>query len=117
MSGTSALAIVATAVRRSLCKHEYFVRSFTASVSSSTDDWRKQQLEKLKQKFKTTTDRIIEKDEDLQSNWKQMERRVIHRKPLTKEQRGSSDNIGRRNIRKTDEDVWLEQGLYDEPTK
>jgi hypothetical protein len=76
-------------------------------------------LEKLQKKFTTTTTttttRTIEKDEDLQSNWKEMERRVLHRKPLTKEQRGggSDKKVGRCNIRKTDEDVWFEQGFYD----
>ena len=41
--------------------------------------------------------------------WQAMERRVKNRPPPRKEE-GKS---GRRNIKKTEEDVWLEQGLYD----
>ena len=40
-----------------------------------------------------------------------MESRVTKRRSLTLAQRNGA--VGRANIRKTDEDVWLEEGLYD----
>ena len=67
-------------------------------------------MEKLEKKFQEPT-RTVEKDDDLQGEWKSMESRVTNRVPLTKEELGG--RTGRMNIRKTDEDVWLKEGLYD----
>ena len=95
-------------------------------------DWRKQQLETLEQKFQPSSsssspppplpgdwpvlpnmkkaDTLIQDDADLQPMWKDMESRVKNRKSRTLAE--NKGRIGRSNIRKTDEDIWLEQGLY-----
>jgi len=52
----------------------------------------------------------IESEEDLQPMWKEMEGRVTRRKLRTLAETGGKS--GRMNIKKTDEDVWLEEGLY-----
>ena len=44
--------------------------------------------------------------------WKQMEGRVIHRKPRTVEEMGG--RTGRVNVKITDEEMWLREGLYDD---
>jgi hypothetical protein len=46
----------------------------------------------------------------LQPMWKDMERRVTRRKPVTIRQAGPK--VGRRNVRPTDEEAWLQAGLY-----
>lgn len=53
----------------------------------------------------------IESYEDVQPMWKEMESRVTRRRSLSLEQRGGVS--GRRNIRRSDEDEWLEAGVYD----
>lgn len=53
----------------------------------------------------------IDKYEDVQPMWKEMESRVTRRRSLTLQQRGGVS--GRRNVRRSDEDVWLEAGVYD----
>ena len=75
-------------------------------------EWRKAQLDKLENKFKGKQTEVldIESEEDLQPMWKEMEGRVTRRKPRTLADTGGKS--GRMNIKKTDEDVWLEQGLY-----
>mmetsp|Transcript_4986 Transcript_4986/g.11907 ORF Transcript_4986/g.11907 Transcript_4986/m.11907 type:complete len:143 (+) Transcript_4986:164-592(+) len=74
-------------------------------------EWRKAQLDKLESKFKKQTEVLdIESEEDLQPMWKEMEGRVTRRRPRTLADTGGKS--GRMNIKKTDEDVWLEQGLY-----
>jgi len=80
----------------------------SSSSSSSPKNWRKQQLEKIENKFDKTLN--IENEEDLQPMWKGMESRVIRRKVRTLED--TKGRSGRMNIKKTDEDVWLEEGLY-----
>mmetsp|Transcript_45063 Transcript_45063/g.50515 ORF Transcript_45063/g.50515 Transcript_45063/m.50515 type:complete len:162 (-) Transcript_45063:130-615(-) len=82
--------------------------SSSSSSSSSPKNWRKQQLEKIENKFDKTL--TIENEEDLQPMWKGMESRVIRRKVRTLED--TKGRSGRMNIKKTDEDVWLEEGLY-----
>ena len=54
----------------------------------------------------------IESYEDVQPMWKEMESRVTKRRSLTLEDRKGVS--GRRNVRKSDEDVWLSAGVYDE---
>jgi hypothetical protein len=78
--------------------------------SSTPDDWRKQQLQKLQRKFQANN--TIESEEELQPMWKEMEGRVTRRKPRTVQQTGG--RTGRMNVRKTDEDVWAQEGMYDE---
>lgn len=53
----------------------------------------------------------IDNYDDVQPMWKGMESRVTKRTALTLEQRGGVS--GRRNVRKSEEDMWLESGLYD----
>jgi hypothetical protein len=54
----------------------------------------------------------IDKYEDVQPMWRGMESRVTKRKSLTLTQRGGVS--GRRNVRRSDEDMWLEAGVYDD---
>jgi len=114
------------------------------SAAAASAEWRKSQLNKIEEKFglektagpssvngsatneatESTRPRAvvateeplkIESDEDLQPMWKDMESRVTRRRPLTVEQRGGK--VGRRNVRKSDEDMWLQAGLYDDDNK
>lgn len=92
---------------------------------SKNSEWRKQQLDKLEQKLRPAQDMPsgsssdstsppsleVAADEDLQSMWKEMESRVTKRRSRTIAE--SKGKIGRTNVRRTDEDLWLEQGLYD----
>ena len=92
-------------------------RSFSSDKKPSSplvgNEWRKQQLDKIENKFKGKELKAlkIESEEDLQPMWKEMEGRVTRRKPRTLADTGGKS--GRMNIKKTDEDVWLQQGLYD----
>ncbi len=54
----------------------------------------------------------IDNYDDVQPIWKGMESRVTKRKSLTLMQRGGIS--GRRNVRRSDEDMWLEAGVYDD---
>ena len=61
----------------------------------------------------TTQPLSIKSDEDVQQNWKDMESRVTRRRSLTlAEAKRNGKGIGRKNMRKTDEEAWLEAGLY-----
>ena len=100
------------------------VRAFSKS-NSGRRDWRKEKLLNIEQKFQSSGCNSstvvwsgeappiteITEEEDLQSMWKAMESRVTKRRsrPLA-ESRGK---VGRTNIRRTEEDLWLEEGLYD----
>lgn len=96
----------------------YTKRSFTAEDSTSGAskpslgvEWRKQQLEKLERKFVNPAV-TVDSDEDLQPMWKEMEGRVTRRRPRTVAE--NQGRTGRENIRKTDEEYWLREGLYSE---
>lgn len=103
-------------------------------AASST--WRRGELSKLSDKFKDSDveqdttiendgsnniDEVdlsqplqIDSDEDVQQMWKDMENRVTRRRSMTISQaRMSGKNVGRNNLRKTDEEAWLEAGLYE----
>ena len=84
-----------------------------ASSSSSAMEWRKLQLDRLEKKFNQPS-MIVQKDEDLQPMWKEMESRVTRRKPRTIEEMGG--RTGRVNVKKTDEEMWLQEGLYEDET-
>jgi len=90
--------------------------SSSASVSSETVEWRKQQLDRLERKFDIGVvqepQQEIDSDEDLQPMWQQLERRVKNRRSLTAAERGG--RTGRANVKRTDEDFWLEEGLYED---
>jgi hypothetical protein len=73
--------------------------------------WRKQQLNKLEKKFAEPAIEVKD-EEDLQPTWKAMESRVTRRQSRTKAEMGGK--TGRSNVRSTDEEMWLQGGLYDE---
>ena len=81
-------------------------------------EWRKEQLNKLENRFtdqhssRIDSENLIQSDEDLQPMWKQMESRVANRRPRTLADTGG--RTGRRNIKKTEEEMWLQEGLYDD---
>ena len=87
--------------------------SNTATDFVRSVEWRKARLDQLERKFankETDMVRSIQTDTELQPEWKSMESRVTNRRSLTKEETGGK--TGRSNIRQTEEDVWLESGLY-----
>lgn len=76
-------------------------------------EWRKKQLDRLERKFSVEPPtQEIGSDDELQPMWQQMERRVKNRRSLGVDE--SNRKIGRTNVRKTDEDIWLQEGLYEE---
>ena len=86
--------------------HRSCIHRWLTTGPSGTTEWRKIQLDQLEQTFASTTER----DEQIQPMWKDMESRVTRRKSFTIEERKGV--AGRRNVRKTDEDNWLQAGLY-----
>jgi len=104
--------------------HDASVESSSTSARPSLGngmEWRKQQLDKLEEKFTSSSPSFsepsvhVDNDEDLQPMWKQMESRVIRRRPRTIEEMGG--RTGRKNVKKTDEEMWLSEGLYDNEPK
>ena len=88
-----------------------------ATATASSKNWRKQQLEKLERRFQpgdwpVPKSNTIQDEEDLQPMWRDLEGRVKNRRSRTLAE--NKGKIGRRNVRKTDEDVWLQEGLYDD---
>mmetsp|Transcript_28253 Transcript_28253/g.81716 ORF Transcript_28253/g.81716 Transcript_28253/m.81716 type:complete len:187 (-) Transcript_28253:46-606(-) len=104
-----------------------------ASSLAASMQWRRKQIDTLESKFTPAagegddingtegdekngsdddTPDIIS-DKELQPMWRDMESRVTRRRSLTAAERGP-EKVGRRNIRKSDEDVWLASGLYNE---
>lgn len=92
---------------------------------SATTQWKKDQYNNMRSKFgpipisPTDTSSInplqIDKYEDIQPMWRDMESRVTRRRTLTIAEAASKGiGIGRSNIRKTDEEAWLQAGLYEE---
>ena len=98
--------------------------------TAATTQWKRSHYRKIEDKFQSQEDQnkvsenndkqsstqqlkplTIDKDEDVQPMWREMESRVTKRRSLTLEQRGGVS--GRRNVRKSDEDVWLAAGVYD----
>ena len=71
-------------------------------------EWRKVQLDRMRKNFSEPS---IESDDDLQPMWKEMESRVLRRRSLTIEKAGGQ--VGRTNVRATDEESWLKAGMYD----
>ena len=97
-----------------------------AGASSSVLDglqassrWKKGQLTKIEQKVAKAEAKPqpldIKTDDEVQQMWKDMESRVTRRKSFTMEEAMTKGRkVGRRNVRKTDEEAWLSAGLYDE---
>lgn len=86
------------------------LRASSTNAESNDVEWRKVQLDRLRKSFEQRDGPVIEKDDDLQPMWKDMESRVVRRKSLTIDQAGR--RIGRKNIRPTDEESWLNAGMY-----
>jgi hypothetical protein len=96
-------------------------RCLSTNGANRDTSWRRQQLEKLESRFHQNhpaEDGVVEevnKDDELQSHWKAMEGRVVRRKPISKE--SAAGKVGRRNIRRTDEEIWEQNGVYDDDKK
>ena len=88
----------------------FLVRASSTATGGKDPEWRKMQLDRLRRTFEEPIN--IESDEELQPMWKDMESRVVRRRSLTIEQAGG--RIGRSNIRPTDEESWLQAGMYDQ---
>ena len=89
----------------------------------ATSKWRKGQLSKLSDNFRDAEGSImlkpvpepikINSDDEVQPMWKDMESRVTRRRSYTLEEASAGGKqVGRRNVRKTDEEAWLAAGLY-----
>lgn len=79
--------------------------------------WRKGQLSKITDSFECAEMQPmkINCDEEVQPMWKDMESRVTRRKSITMDEAfAQGRQVGRRNVRKTDEEAWSAAGLYDE---
>uniref|UniRef100_A0A7S2LLP5 Uncharacterized protein n=1 Tax=Leptocylindrus danicus TaxID=163516 RepID=A0A7S2LLP5_9STRA len=78
--------------------------------------WRRDELNGIRDKLSNSTDEIkeVRSDEELQDMWRQMESRVTkRRRPMTVQEAALKGKaVGRRNVRPTDEEVWLDAGLY-----
>jgi hypothetical protein len=92
-------------------------RCLSTNGANGDTSWRRQQLEKLESRFQHQNHpadviEVVNKDDELQSHWKAMEGRVVRRKPISKE--SAAGKVGRRNIRRTDEEIWEQNGVYDD---
>ena len=99
------------AARRALVCH----LSSSKQPDDRPQEWRKQQLDRLENKLSDVSEDVSEivSDDALQPMWKDMENRVKRRRPRTVQENGGKS--GRANVsRRTDEDAWLEGGLYDQ---
>ena len=91
--------------------------------TAATTEWKRNHYRKISDKFQPDTSSSddnakkypeplqIDSYDDVQPMWKEMESRVTRRRSLTLDQRGGVN--GRRNVRKSDEEFWLEAGVYD----
>jgi len=94
----------------------FFVSSATTDsfdAAEATAQWKKHEMKKITSKFETEGVLEIRDDEELQGMWRDMESRVTRRKLPPK--LGETDRVGRKNVRRWEEDAWLDAGLYDEP--
>ena len=94
------------------------IKDETTSLQASLN-WKKNQFDTITNKFqkKNSDDDdivVINNDDELQDTWKQMESRVTRRRLPPKSNERGITKVGRRNIRKSEEDEWLKAGLYDE---
>jgi hypothetical protein len=107
------LSVVAYHAGKTLSKSALCRALLSVQFSTSSDkfpgDWRKKQLEHLENSL--ADNKIVQSEEDLQPMWKSMENRVKGRRPRTANETGGK--TGRTNVKQSEEDVWLEAGLYD----
>ena len=89
-------------------------------MKPNTSSWRRDELEGIAQKFDDPESEMqgenqIRSDQELQQMWKEMESRVTKRRtPMTLGEASMKGKVvGRKNIRPTDEEAWLNAGLYD----
>ena len=136
---------------------ESLTRKPATTSLEATAEYRKNQLNKITQKFQpnntndnesstksapisswVTEPLQIDDYNDVQPMWKDMESRVLKRRlppkltdvyefqnsnsvadqndsPALRRKKNPNIPVGRRNLRKTDEEVWLNAGLYDDP--
>jgi len=92
----------------------------------ASSKWRKGQLTKITEKFASSADSKtssskppepmeITSDDEIQPMWKDMESRVVRRRSIViSEALQKGKKVGRRNVRKTDEEAWLNAGLYED---
>jgi len=91
-----------------------------SATNVNVSSWRKDELHAIQEKFGVKGVNgndgieVVKSNEELQSHWKDMESRVTkRRRPLTVAEAAEKGKpIGRRNVRQTDEEAWLEAGLY-----
>jgi hypothetical protein len=86
------------------------LRLMSSNGSDSSKSWSKKQIEKIERKFQNPSS-DVEREEDLQQMWREMESRVTNRRPRTLRETGGK--TGRVNVRKTDEEMWLREGMYE----
>ena len=93
--------------------------SKSRNTKPNVSSWRRDELEGVAQKFNDTktgpqVDNKIRSDDELQQMWREMESRVTRRRrPMSLGEASMKGKaIGRKNIRPTDEEVWLNAGLY-----
>ena len=92
---------------RSVWQERHFCSSGRDVVKPT--EWRQKQLQDLERKWDENP-LDVQSEEDLQPMWKDMEKRLRNRRPRsTNESRGLS---GRQNVKRTDEEFWLDEGLY-----
>mmetsp|Transcript_16634 Transcript_16634/g.31506 ORF Transcript_16634/g.31506 Transcript_16634/m.31506 type:complete len:206 (+) Transcript_16634:155-772(+) len=71
------------------------------------------QQQQQKQQQPQTQPLQIDSDDQVQPMWRDMESRVVRRRSVTiAEALTKGMKIGRRNVRSTDEEAWLDAGLY-----
>ena len=92
----------------------------SSTMKPNTSSWRRDELEGIAQKFDDPESEMqgenqIRSDQELQQMWKEMESRVTKRRtPMTLGEASMKGKVvGRKNIRPTDEEAWLNAGLYD----
>ncbi|GMI00182.1 hypothetical protein TrVE_jg8504 [Triparma verrucosa] len=80
------------------------------------EPWIKQQQRKILEKFAKGEGEGDEKEEEedfeVQDEWLAMERRTKNRRLVRLDEAG--EKLGRQNVKKTDEEYWLQAGVYDE---
>jgi hypothetical protein len=98
---------------RTLANSFPFSRNF--SNDKSPTEWRKSSLDQLESRFAKEPTTIVCSEIDLQPEWKAMESRVVKRRTFTLDE--VKGKTGRENVRQTEEDIWMENGLYGEDSK
>jgi hypothetical protein len=86
---------------------------FEDKLPTMTDDNGNNNNDKGNRKEEVSEVMEINTYEEVQQMWKDMESRVTRRRTMTlSEAKINGKVVGRKNLRKTDEEAWLEAGLY-----